>query len=249
MRPGRCIYRILACCMHGCLAAAAMHIGCVAAGEVGGHVDGTTDYVFRGLSQTRGKPALQADLHYQTPTGWFVGAWASTVDLNPGAGATLELNAYAGRNWLLGGPWSAKLTGVQYLYPSDGDVLSYDYFELVASAWYDDRLGVSVSWSPNTSRYSSYNDYGAVRNQATFTYEFVGQWPLRGPVSVTGGLGYYDLSQLFGTGYTYGSVGLAGTFRRFRVDLAYFANSQEAEDLFGTDVAGDRWSLTVAWWF
>ena len=66
---------------------------------------------------------------------------------------------------------------------------------------------------------------------------------------MTGGLGYYDLSQLFGTGYTYGSAGLAGTFRRFRVDLAYFANSQDAEDLFGTDVAGDRWSLTVAWWF
>ena len=249
MRPGRCIYRILACCMHGCLAAAAMHIGCVAAGEIGGHVDGTTDYVFRGLSQTRGKPALQADLHYQTPTGWFVGAWASTVDLNPGAGATLELNAYAGRNWLLGGPWSAKVTGVQYLYPSDGDVLSYDYFELVASAWYDDRLECRCRGrrTPQGIPRTTIMAPSATRPRSRTSLSANGR--CGAPVSVTGGLGYYDLSQLFGTGYTYGSAGLAGAFRRFRVDLAYFANSQDAEDLFGTDVAGDRWSLTVAWWF
>ena len=56
-------------------------------GAYGGHVAVTTDYVLRGVSQTRGAPALQADLHYTTANGWYAGAWASTVDLNPGAGA------------------------------------------------------------------------------------------------------------------------------------------------------------------
>jgi uncharacterized protein (TIGR02001 family) len=217
-----------------------------AEGSVGGHLAGTTDYLFRGLSQTRGGPAAQVDLHYQTSTGWFAGAWGSTVDLNRGSGATVELNAYAGRAWSIGGPWNVTVTAVQYIYPNDTAYLPYDYFELVASVAYDDRLAVTLAWSPNTSRYSS---YGVSRDQQALTYELVGQWPLRGPLSATGSAGYYDLSQLFGTGYFYGSAGLGGTFERFRVDLAYFVTNQEATDLFGPEVAGDRWSLTVAWRF
>jgi len=232
-------------CALGVVAAAGMQV-VRAEGAVGGHLDATTDYVFRGLSQTRGKPAAQADLHYETPTGWFAGAWGSTIDLNRGPGATTELNAYAGRAWPIGGPWNAKVTAVQYVYPNDTAYLRYDYFELVASLSYEDRLAFTVSWSPNTSRYSS---YGVSRDRRTFTYELVGQWPLRGPVSATGSVGYYDLSQLFGTGYAYGSAGLACTFQRFRVDLAYFATNHEATDLFGPEVAGDRWSLTAAWSF
>jgi uncharacterized protein (TIGR02001 family) len=217
-----------------------------AEGSVGGHLDATTDYVFRGLSQTRGNPAAQVDLHYETPTGWFAGAWGSTVDLNRGHGATTEFNAYAGRAWPIGGPWNAKVTAVQYIYPNDTAYLRYDYFELVASLSYEDRLAFTVSWSPNTSRYSS---YGISRDRQTMTYEMVGQWPVGGPLSATGSVGYYDLSRLFGTGYAYGSAGLACTFRRLRFDLAYIATTREATDLFGPEVAGDRWSLTAAWWF
>jgi hypothetical protein len=62
-------------------------------------------------------------------------------------------------------------------------------------------------------------------------------------------VGYYDLSDLFGTGYFYGSTGLAATFDRLRIDLTYFDTEREATDLFGPEVAGDRWSVTVAWSF
>jgi uncharacterized protein (TIGR02001 family) len=231
--------------MFGIVVAAGMP-GARAAGSSGGHLDVTTDYVFRGSSQTRGEPAAQADLHYQTPTGWFVGAWGSTVDLNPGRGATVELNAYAGRAWPIGGPWNAKVTAVRYVYPNDTAFLRYDYLELVASLSYEDRLAFTVSWSPDTSRFSS---YGASRDEQTLGYEMVGQWPLRGHLSATGSVGYYDLSHLFGTGYYYGSAGLGCTVKRFRIDLGYFATSHEASVLFGPEIAGERWSLTAAWWF
>jgi len=217
-----------------------------AEGSAGGHLDVTTDYVFRGVSQTLGSPAVQADLHYQTTTGWFAGVWGSTVNLNHGPGATVEIDAYAGRAWPVSGPWNARVTAVQYLYPNDTAYLRYDYFELSGSLFYEDRLAFTVSWSPDTSRYSS---YGVSRNERAITYEIVGQLPLRGPLSATGSAGYYDLSQLFGTGYFYGSAGLAAAFNRFEIDLSYFVTEQEATDLFGSEVAGDRWALTVAWWF
>ena len=148
------------------------------------------------LSQTLGKPAAQADLHYQTATGWFAGVWGSTVNLNPGPGATVEIDAYAGRAWPISASWNARITAVQYIYPNDTAYLRYDYFELAGSLLYEDRLAFTVSWSPDTSRYSS---YGVSRNESAATYEMVGQWPLRGPLSATGSVGYYDLSQLFGT--------------------------------------------------
>jgi len=246
MRPGSClpIHRMCACLLGAVLAGGTQSAN--AEGSFGGHVDGTTDYVFRGVSQTRGSAAAQADLHYQTATGWFAGAWGSTVDLNSGRGATLELNAYAGRAWSLGGPWNAKLTGVQYFYPNDTDALGYDYFELVASISYEDRLGLTVSWSPNTSRYSA---YGVSRYTETFSYEIVGQLPLFATISATGSLGYYDLSKMFGTGYTYGSVGLGASYEDLRLDLAFFATSHEAREMFGPETTGERWALTLAWSF
>jgi uncharacterized protein (TIGR02001 family) len=219
----------------------------LAAGSVGGHVAATTDYVFRGVSQTRGGAAAQADLHYQAQSGWFAGAWASTVDLNPGAGATAELNADAGRAWPFAGDWNARVTAVEYVYPNDEATFSYDYFELVASVAWLDRVVASIAWSPDTSRYGV--DYGAALDRRALTYELVGRWPLRDDLSATASAGYYDLSDLFETGYGYGSLGLTYDIRSLQLDLAWFATSDQAEELFGREVAGQRWSFTVAWRF
>src|SRR5262245_25750863 len=123
------------------------------ADSLGGHLALTTDYVFRGVSQSRGASAVQADAHFQTEGGWFAGIWASTVDLNPGKGGTQELNFYGGRGWPLGGDWSARLSAVAYVYPNDGATFSYDYFELIGSVAWLDRVVASVAWSPNTSRF------------------------------------------------------------------------------------------------
>jgi uncharacterized protein (TIGR02001 family) len=218
-----------------------------AAGALGGHAAATTDYVFRGVSQTRGDPAVQVDVHYQTQSGWFAGAWASTVDLNPGAGATVELNAYAGRAWPVAGDWNARVTAVQYVYPNDEATFSYDYFELIASVAWLDRLVASVAWSPDTSRYAGY--YGAALDRRALTYEVVGRWPVQEALSATVSAGYYDLSDLFDTGYGYGSLGLTYEFKSLQLDLAWFATADRAEELFGREIAGDRWSFTVAWRF
>ncbi|WP_022974490.1 TorF family putative porin, partial [Xanthomonas maliensis] len=44
----------------------------------------TSDYVFRGISQTNGDPAFQAGLTYKHPSGFYAAAWTSNVD--PGEG-------------------------------------------------------------------------------------------------------------------------------------------------------------------
>jgi uncharacterized protein (TIGR02001 family) len=219
------------------------------AGSLGGHLAGTTDYVFRGVSQTRGAPAVQGDVHYQNDDGWFAGIWVSSVDLNPGKGATQELNLYGGRGWPLSGDWNARVTVVDYVYPNDGATFSYDYVEVIGSIAWLDRIVASVAWSPNTSRFANLYGGGVVEDRTAWTYELVGQWPLKGGLSATGSVGYYDLSDLFHFGYTYASAGLSYKHESLQLDGGYFLTEQEAREQFGREVAGNRWSLSVSWRF
>jgi hypothetical protein len=39
----------------------------------------TSDYRYRGISQSRLKPALQGGVDYALPAGFYIGAWASTI--------------------------------------------------------------------------------------------------------------------------------------------------------------------------
>lgn len=236
--------RILATLL-GC-ALASTGLPARADGSVGGHLAATTDYVFRGVSQTRGAAALQSDLHYASADGWFLGAWASTVDLNSGPGATIELNAYGGHSWPVAPSWNARVVAVHYAYPNDTAFLRYDYDELAASLSYLDRLTASVTWSPNTSRYSRYR---LARDRTALAYDLVGRWPITGPLSVAGGVGYYDLDDLFDTGYGYWNASLLWTFPRLQVELGAYSASERASELFGRETTGQRWSLTATWRF
>lgn len=213
-----------------------------AEGTLGGLVAVTTDYVFRGLSQTRGDPALQAGLQYRMEGGWFAGAWGSTIDLNRGEGATVELNLFGGRAWQIDPGWETRLTAVHYAYPNDTGRLRYDYDELMMSIAWRDAIVANFAWSPNTSRYSR---YGKATRERALAIDLVGRWSLHENWAVFGGLGHYDLEDLFGTSYQFGSLGIAGSLRPVDVQLAYHFTSDRAKHLFGQEVAGARWSLTA----
>ncbi len=58
-----------------------------------------SDYRYRGLSQSRFEPALQGGFDYADKSGFYVGAWGSTIKWIKDAGApagSAELDLYAG---------------------------------------------------------------------------------------------------------------------------------------------------------
>src|SRR5262245_51346614 len=57
-----------------------------------------SEYRFRGIDQTAGKPAIQGGLDYQNaPTGLYVGNWNSNVNEGAGyPGGNLEMDFYGG---------------------------------------------------------------------------------------------------------------------------------------------------------
>lgn len=113
----------------------------------------TSDYDFRGFSQSAEDPALQASLDWSSDGGFYAGAWASNVDFGPGSESDVELDGYIG---FAGGEEDGLGFDVGLVYysywPDDDEVdyaeifagLSYNVFEV--KAWYsDDYFGVGES--------------------------------------------------------------------------------------------------------
>jgi uncharacterized protein (TIGR02001 family) len=108
-----------------------------------GNVSLTSQYVFRGLTQTNGKPAIQAGLDYARSSGLYAGTWLSNIswftDQNngtksapvalssPGGGlsnsANLEWDLYAGFKNSFAGDFTYDVGGIYYYYPGIYDKL------------------------------------------------------------------------------------------------------------------------------
>jgi uncharacterized protein (TIGR02001 family) len=83
--------------------------------SVTGSAVGQTDYMFRNISQTRNRPAVQANLEVSHESGFYVGGFASNVAF-AGTDARQEIDALAGFRFELSG-LKVDLGGVYYSYP------------------------------------------------------------------------------------------------------------------------------------
>ncbi len=218
----------------------------ILAKSVNGSIGATGDYVFRGLSQTDGRPALQADIHYASPLGWSVGLWGSTVDRNSWDGRTVELDVYLGYRWTISQDWTAKIAAVDYRYPWNKPIIRYDYDELIGTLGFRNKLFFTMAWTPNTSRYST---RGYVTGKEAISYEGAATLPVVGALVANLGIGYYDLQSVIDTGYLYWNAGVGYDWRAWHVDLGYFGTGSNAKTLFLGNVADNRWAAGISWRF
>lgn len=78
------------------LAAPTLAAAQAAASPVTGNISLTTDYRFRGLTQTMQRPALQGGFDYAHSSGLYVGNWNSNVSSTVFPNANLEMDFYGG---------------------------------------------------------------------------------------------------------------------------------------------------------
>ncbi|MBK6296450.1 MAG: hypothetical protein IPO19_18135 [Rhodoferax sp.] len=84
------------------------------------NVGATTDYRYRGISQTRLKPTLQGGVDFSHKSGLYLGAWGSGIKwIKDGGGdANIELDLYGGYKGSAGSV-SYDLGVLTYQYPSN----------------------------------------------------------------------------------------------------------------------------------
>jgi uncharacterized protein (TIGR02001 family) len=213
---------------------------------VTGSLGATSDFVFRGLSLTRGKPAAQASLDVEFPKEFYVGAFVATADPNRGPSPPVELDAWAGRYWRVSQNFSADVRLSQYTYPDDPRRVSYNRSEVTGTLGWHNQLFVAAIYSPNTKAVGSAPGY---REGSAWAVELSGRKPLGERWALSAGLGHYDLGNIYGMSYNYWNATVTATLAPFELQLAYLGVDGEAEDHFTSRSTGDRIAFTALWRF
>lgn len=110
----------------------------------------TSNYIFRGISQTGGDAAVQGGFDYAHSSGFYVGTWASNVgwieDFQGYASGNVEIDVYAGFGNSIG-DFTYDVGAIQYMYPGKrAGAVDADTTELYAS----------LGWKWFTAKYSYY---------------------------------------------------------------------------------------------
>jgi uncharacterized protein (TIGR02001 family) len=84
------------------------------------NVGATSDYRYRGLSQSRLKPAMQGGVDYADKSGFYVGAWGSTIKwIKDSSGeSNVEIDLYGGYKGAVGDV-AYDVGFLRYEYPSN----------------------------------------------------------------------------------------------------------------------------------
>jgi uncharacterized protein (TIGR02001 family) len=180
------------------------------------NVGGVTDYRYRGISQSRLKPAIQGGADFAHKSGFYIGTWASSIKWVKDAGgdANAEVDLYGGYKFTAG-PVGLDVGVLRYLYPGSALPVNPDTTELyVASTWGPATLKYSHAVTDLFGFFDSKNSYYVDLN-ATFETGFWG-------LTFTPHIGYQRVANNSNFSYTDWSLGLGKDFGNgISASLAY----------------------------
>jgi len=209
-------------------------------------ITGTSDYVFRGISQTDNDPTIQGSVGIGYGI-FYAGAWGSGLDFaalpppdGTGDEAQLEIDYYAGikPTW---GPATFDFGIIYYTYPGYNPGFNPEVLELKAGVSGEIlpklTAGATVYYSPDV------NDLEYFVWEGTLAYALPKVW-IFDPV-VSGTVGHYDWEH-GGTDYTYWNAGLALVVDKLTFDFRYW--DTDASSTLCTYTCDERFvfSATVA---
>jgi len=223
------------------IAGSVMMASSMAAAEFTGNMALTSDYVFRGYSQTQGDMAIQGGFDFSDKSGIYAGVWASNVESDPAApvnynSSSIEVDLYAG--------WSGEFNGIGI----DAGILHYEYPGTNTDTNNTDEYHIGIS-----------KDFGSVSAGLTFNYspDFYGAddavyWDLGLEIPLTKkitaaihyGVTDYD-DDARGDDYDDWSLGLSTEVNGVGLDLSYIDTSGVAAGC-ADDVCDGRLVFTVS---
>ena len=180
-----------------------------------------SDYFFRGLTQTWGKPAIQGGADWVHESGAYLGTWASNVSGNQFAGGSMEWDFYGGYNYKINDDFTVGAGLYYYYYP--GANFKYASFEPPGSQTYNTlEVNASASWKWLTFKVNyALTDYFGGSTVTGFTDDTKGTYYLQLD-------GSYPLAQVEGlslvghVGYTHYSHDLAAPVNNCCTDPSYW---------------------------
>jgi uncharacterized protein (TIGR02001 family) len=172
----------------------------------------TSDYVFRGVSQTDRKPAVQGGVDYSFgDSGFYVGAWASNVDYGDGT-PDIEVDTYVGWNTDLSDAVNLDimLTRYNYFGEDEQDFGNIDYNELIGVLTWSEMIAFTAAYT---------NDYANTGESSSYI-NVTGEWEVAESFTFSAGVGRTDFED--SDGYTDWMLGVSRQFGPVNAALNYY---------------------------
>ncbi|MFV0477537.1 MAG: TorF family putative porin [Parahaliea sp.] len=197
--------------------------------EISANVSLTSDYRFRGISQSDDDPALQGGFDLAFDNGLYIGTWGSSVDFGGGDYGSLELDYYLGWKKETAGGVGFDMGYIYYSYPGDEGSADGDYQEIYGSVSFADiTLGLAYS-----------DDYYAESGDFLYYYADY-SLGLADNISLDFHIGYNDFDEegFLSDGadsYLDYSIALTATYMAVDFSLAWVGTDLDEEEYFELD--------------
>lgn len=210
-----------------------------------------SQYIFRGIKQTGGQPAVQGGFDWAHVSGFYAGTWASNIswleDFGQYNRSSLEWDFYGGYKQTFPGQddWFYDLGVYGYIYPGrkNPGVINADTWELYAAIGWK-WVSLKGSWTVSNNYFGA--QPGGQKTSGTGYYDLTATYPIADtPWSLVGHVGYLDVhndgSGDFKASYADWKAGFAyvipeGALKGIEVGAYYTGNN--AKSGFYTDLTG-----------
>ena len=179
-----------------------------------GNVGLFSQYIFRGLTQTAGRPALQGGADYAHKSGFYMGTWMSNIswlsDFGTYTESSLEWDFYGGYKGSITGDLGYDVGLLQYYYPGR---------RLGTSANTTEAYG-ALSWKWITGKFSySITDktFGVTDSRGTWYLDLTATYPLTDALNL---ILHYGIQKFRGTSAA-GSNDSFASYNDWKVGASY----------------------------
>jgi uncharacterized protein (TIGR02001 family) len=191
----------------------------------------TSDYDFRGITQTAQDPAVQGSLDLALESGAYLGIWASNVDFGDDTDSDVEVDLLGGYSGSINDDWGYDVGAVLYVYDGDDDI---DYLEVYGGLDYkilSTKLWISPEYlnSGDSAFYLEANLEGG-------SLPFELGWLVH--LGYSGGEFFSDVEDNGLDEYYDWAVGLTRSFGRFDFELKW-ADGSDLDEADGTGSPSD----------
>jgi uncharacterized protein (TIGR02001 family) len=208
-----------------------------------------SEYIFRGIAQTAGKPAVQGGFDLGHASGFYAGTWASNISWLEDFGAynrsSVEWDFYGGFKHNIGdSDWFYDVGGYYYYYPGSRNpgVTNADTFEVYGA--------IGWKWVSAKVSYATTNYFGAKPagqdTDGSYYVDLSAAYPVADSgVSLIGHYGYLDVHH-DGSGdskasYSDWKLGVSYVFPEGVVkglEIGAYYTGNDAKQPFYTDLTG-----------
>ncbi|MFG6412599.1 TorF family putative porin [Roseateles sp. DC23W] len=173
-----------------------------------------SEYRYRGISQTRLKPAVQGGIDYALPNGFYIGTWASTIKwIKDGGGdSEAEVDVYGGYKAEVAPGLTMDVGLLQYYYPSHKLAVSPNTLEVYGA----------LTYGPVTAKYShsTTNLFGFADSKNSSYFDVSASFDLGDGLMLSPHVGHQTVKRNAAASYTDYSLTLSKDFSGFLVSGA-----------------------------